>query len=74
MTAIIDTFWNLICGAQIETKSIIRTDSKLHRQIDEAGGRILQHSFQIGKLDLVCQRAGYVVNGSTNKCSKLQVT
>ena len=54
---------------QIETESIIRVDTDFQRQVRELGGEIDRHSYRIGKLDLVCHLAGYVVNESTNKCS-----
>lgn len=57
-------------STKAETEALIKTDPDFGKKIESAGGRLLDKTFQLGKLDLICPLPGYIVNASTNNCRK----
>lgn len=53
---------------QAETESAAELDDDLRKGIELAGGRLVDGSFRLGHVDLVCQSPGYVLDPATNQC------
>lgn len=45
-------------------------DASFSQEIKAAGGRLLNRSFKLGLLDLICPSIEFILNSSTNKCGK----
>ena len=54
-----------------ETEVLIQTNLDFRKKLETAGGDLLDKTFQLAKLDLICPLPGYVVNASTNNCRKV---
>lgn len=60
----------LIRFQKAETEVLIQKNADFRKKLEAAGGELLNKSFQLAKLDLICPLPGYVVNSSTNNCRK----
>ncbi|XP_046642904.1 uncharacterized protein LOC124328244 isoform X1 [Daphnia pulicaria] len=60
----------LIEKIKAETEVLIQTNLDFRKKLETAGGDLLDKTFQLAKLDLICPLPGYVVNASTNNCQK----
>lgn len=63
----------LIEKIKAETEVLIQKNADFRKKLEAAGGELLNKSFQLAKLDLICPLPGYVVNSSTNNCQKCPV-
>ncbi len=59
--------------SKAETEVLIQTNLDFRKKLETAGGDLLDKTFQLAKLDLICPLPGYVVNASTNNCRNIKI-